>query len=692
MSRKRKANLIAVETAIIEELRGRKAVPRDRHFLKFDFGHTDAEHLLLRNVLRDPEVYSKHPEPEVAAAMMVCDQFRPQVQALLCNYSKVAQELDTEAALKDELKECQCCHALSQPDQTAFNSKGHLVLTDTRKLRWPYLRTLVQRGKKFRLQGDMEQVFTDLHASLQGYSVWCSRGKPERLQKLEEWADAVYERCRANWARKLQSDPKHAQTPDGYPGLRRVIREAHESLVFLLDDRAPHGIVVVCKRWYQQEMAKYLTDNAVFEDTCLSWSDIHRTAAEFNEKWGFATGNGVVYNYGIWKPTKSKFRFIAGTRSQPPDIRKDSRRRPGPPRQPLYDAHKALVRVLQHVERVLKDKDVKRQADEGIKAFWGIDSIAAFTRMIRARPDAVLQHGQMTADFCTMYTSFPFASMIERTMISVAEAFQQQTESNPPPVAEGVAATTLTLGVSGWSWLGEGYTMAEVRELLTFLIHNNFTFNGNKVRRQIMGMPMGMPAAPQIANLACYPVEKAHAYTLGRGMSAAVCRYIDDIYSAGVPLPPQEAYGMSYAKTGEGDSVVYLGVKVYIAEHGGKRQVHTTVFDREESYPHHIVRYPEFGTVAPCQQLGGVVMGRLVNCQETCSHMQDFKESVGNVFRHALWRGYPRRLVQSVWSRFLFQRWHSTDIRTKELPVWFPRVWKYLLKTDCASSQDPVRP
>ena len=50
---------------------------------------------------------------------------------------------------------------------------------------------------------------------------------------------------------------------------------------------------------------------------------------------------------------------------------------------------------------------------------------------------------------------------------------------------------------------------------------------------------------------------------------------------------------MDYKTTGEGDSVVYLGVKVYIHRDGEKQEVHTTVYDREESYPYHIVRYPE---------------------------------------------------------------------------------------------------
>ena len=29
---------------------------------------------------------------------------------------------------------------------------------------------------------------------------------------------------------------------------------------------------------------------------------------------GFKAGTGVIYNYGIWKPMKQKFRIIAGTR------------------------------------------------------------------------------------------------------------------------------------------------------------------------------------------------------------------------------------------------------------------------------------------------------------------------------------------------------------------------------------------
>ena len=39
-------------------------------------------------------------------------------------------------------------------------------------------------------------------------------------------------------------------------------------------------------------------------------------------------------------------------------------------------------------------------------------------------------------------------------------------------------------------------------------------------------------------------------------------------------------------------------------------------------------------------------MGRLVHCHGTCNHMEDFKESVATAFRNAIWRGYPKQMIE----------------------------------------------
>ena len=132
---------------------------------------------------------------------------------------------------------------------------------------------------------------------------------------------------------------------------------------------------------------------------------------------------------------------------------------------------------------------------------------------------------------------------------------------------------------------------------------------------------------------------------------------------------------MSYTKTSsDPQDVIYLGVRCRIQE----GRLRTTLYDREEDYPFHITRYPEWETTAPRTQLGGVLMGRYIACLEACSHMHDFKESVANVVRHAMWRNYPPSLIKSVWARFLQKRWQAADIRGRELVTWFKKLMEYL--------------
>ena len=70
--------------------------------------------------------------------------------------------------------------------------------------------------------------------------------------------------------------------------------------------------------------------------------------------------------------------------------------------------------------------------EDGIKAFWGIESVGAFTRMVRTSKEEVQTHGQKTADFCTMYTSLPFATIINNVKDSIQEAYEHERSVNRP--------------------------------------------------------------------------------------------------------------------------------------------------------------------------------------------------------------------------------------------------------------------
>ena len=78
--------------------------------------------LLLCSVLRDTDVYTKNPEPDVAAAIMACDAFHPQLQAILCNTQQ-------RARAGDSLENCE--------EDACFKKDGHRRTIDARELRWP---------------------------------------------------------------------------------------------------------------------------------------------------------------------------------------------------------------------------------------------------------------------------------------------------------------------------------------------------------------------------------------------------------------------------------------------------------------------------------------------------------------------------------------------------------------------------
>ena len=159
-----------------------------------------------------------------------------------------------------------------------------------------------------------DTVAQELQAALTHYLSWATKKEqdPRRLQQFQDWADAVEGKALANW--KAAQAKKPITEMDGFPGLRQAIQEARKDLVFLHDDRAPHGLFVVCKRWYQQQMAEYLADQEVFERVDRPWEDIAKELATGLKRFGYELGDGVCYNYGIWKAKKGKFRNIAGLR------------------------------------------------------------------------------------------------------------------------------------------------------------------------------------------------------------------------------------------------------------------------------------------------------------------------------------------------------------------------------------------
>jgi hypothetical protein len=242
---------------LINLLKDRRTEVPSRQFLRFLFSHNSARDLDLRGVLRMPAIYSLHPNPPTAAAIMVSDHFSPQVQSLLFNYTAVSRDIDIQAALQDTLDDRRCRTTLLPLHIDDLSPEGHVCTFDLSRLRWPYLQPFAAKGKKYRLPARSQVVEEELQEGLNQYLTWALKRvkEQEEAQKYYEWEDAVHKECMRRW-RAAQLAAEATQGPEGYPGLRAALKEAKSSLVFVPNDRAPHGIYAICKRLYAQALAR----------------------------------------------------------------------------------------------------------------------------------------------------------------------------------------------------------------------------------------------------------------------------------------------------------------------------------------------------------------------------------------------------------------------------------------------------
>ena len=324
-----------------------------------------------------------------------------------------------------------------------------------------------------------------------------------------------------------------------------------------------------------------------------------------------------------------------------------------------------MTKVLQKVTQTLRTKDIEGRGKGLPSQFWIIEDIDEFVQEFRTQASELAKVPWATYDFTTMYEALEHDKLVGGIMRAISEAWAFERAGTAAQSGRATEEVELCLGPAGWEEAQKvqccpgslWFTQDSLHHTLRFMLMHLFVENGGVVRRQERGVPMGLECSPQLANLYGYAVESA--WIDSRRVSNLLSRrFIDDIYVAGpmamVPgegLPLEEDYAMKYKRTSESpDSLIYLGVRLFKDERGA---AHTVLHDRAVDYPFQIDRYPEVSTVANPSQLGGVIMGRLVAAQRTCSRLDLFQDAVAGIFTHAHWRGYSRRLLHSTWSRFL---------------------------------------
>jgi hypothetical protein len=272
---------------------------------------------------------------------------------------------------------------------------------------------------------------------------------------------------------------------------------------------------------------------------------------------------------------------------------------------------------------------------ENKRVYWIKESPQEIASWLRQNLAALNGKPMRVVDFKDMYTNIPHGLLLERVKAALQEAMEWEAQKLHRSGNIGyLAFSRLEEKFCEVQAEGEASLFVLPQQAITWLqwtLENCFVTNGATVRRQTKGIPMGISPSPQLANIFCYITEKQFVYSSPAVPRSINCRYLDDLFVVD-PIPSEEQYGMKYAVSSEGLDVVYVGIRIYMKD-GITR---TTLYDREEEYPFHIMRYPHIGSSVSDAQLGGVVMGRLMAAQQFCSTLWDFKQSVVWILRRAV--------------------------------------------------------
>ena len=140
-----------------------------------------------------------------------------------------------------------------------------------------------------------------------------------------------------------------------------------------------------------------------------------------------------------------------------------------------------------------------------------MESIEEVALGIKAAEHKLIGKKMRTADFTTMYTKLPH----DRLSMTVKKAWERAVEYKATEMGVHGAAWVLAhdmeknynFELANEANAIEGITRESFVELMDFLITENHIWNGGELRRQVVGIPMGSPVSPHMANLFRYVVE-----------------------------------------------------------------------------------------------------------------------------------------------------------------------------------------
>lgn len=551
----------------------------------------------------------------------------------LCNYGHFLRNLSRASADHILNSNCPCSLFPSFVDP----HYGHICTGDTALIRNHTLRSLFQKGSKFRtkIPYTRNEVEDELRRTIKETVMKIGRkGKSSTLQS-QQVADELVTYILPRLMRRYVVDP----FPSSY-SITDELRNLHKHFIVTIVDKASGNYAFTCKKQYlrfmENEMNTTTSNTRTYEP--VPDADIDKLLSNHNAN---ARSYGLmpleesalprIYAIPKMHKTPIKARFITGAHNSS--------------LKPISLDLQCILRYLRGHFRRYCTQITERT---GINHFFSIDNTEQVVHKLRSRSTA--SSALFCADFTSLFTNLPHSVVLENLFSLIDLLFDHS----------GMDCISVTNGRAKYVKSGGSnrvYHRGDVKLILKFILNNSYATYAGTVYKQNTGIPQGNNASPQIADLTLaymeYKYVKNHINRSNPIAHSLSCtfRYIDDLLhcssqSDTFRIMTVSMYhpSLTLERTNNAENrAAFLDLDISCTSNG----IQTALYNKTDDYTFRVIRYPHFTSNIPKRIGLNTFHGEIIRIFRTCTHLSDFTSRTKSLIQTFETNQYPRALLIS---------------------------------------------
>ena len=577
--------------------------------------------------------------PKGVPRISIIYSLTPPTSSFLCNYGSFLKNLTRRKADEILNSDCSCCLFPSFIDP----HHGHICTGDTNFINDNTLRTLFQKGSKYRppISFNFQDIENELHHNINDMIARIGRRGKSTAILSQQVAQEVTSFLLPRLMRRLRTHDASTN-----PDIKQSLRQLHDSFVVTIVDKASGNYAFTCKKQYLLFMEKEMntttsnlrTYEPVTESNIDSIIDKHNSnARSFGLKLRDNSTLPRIYAIPKMHKTPIKARFITGAHNSS-----------------LKPISIDLQRILKHMREHFRRYCTLIKERTGVNHFFSIDNSEQVVSKLRTS-----RSGYTTlfcADFTSLFTNLPHSTVLEN-LYSLIDLLFDHCKMNYISMSNGRAKYSKTNGGP------RSYHRGDVKLILKYILENSYATYAGTLYKQNRGIPQGNNASPQIADLTLAFMEFKyvknhinHSHIMAHSLSRTF-RYIDDLLHCSTQSNlfcemTNDMYHQSLTleRTNETDNkanfldldITCVGVDVY-----------TKLYNKTDDYSFKVIRYPQFSSNIPMRIGLNTLHGEIIRIFRTCTYLPDFIARNQLLLHTFETNGYPLVLLYTKFIKTL---------------------------------------